>query len=65
MMGKVFSSLEIIMHLGFIMTVFLSSFIAEKVAPGLILIIVGAMISLTGVFGLLTYKKELHLNGGA
>lgn len=64
MMGKVFSSLEIIMHLGFMLTMFASSFVAERVSPYLILIVVGTIISLVGLIGMFTYKRELHLNNG-
>ena len=49
MMGKVFSSLEIVMHLGFIISMFLSSILAERVPKSAILIFVGAVISVLGL----------------
>ena len=49
MMGKVFSSLEIVMHLGFLLAMFVSSILAEKVPQSAILIFVGAVFSVLGL----------------
>jgi len=57
MMGKVFSSLEIIMHLGFLLFMFISSALAEKFSQLLILIIVGCIFSVLGLFNLIVNRK--------
>jgi len=57
MMGKIFSSLEIVMHLGFLVFMFLSSLLAEKFSHSLILIVVGCIIILMGCISLL-YKDK-------
>jgi len=55
MMGKIFSSLEIVMHLGFLLFMFISSFLAEKFSPGIILICVGVLFSILGAFNVILY----------
>jgi MFS family permease len=57
MMGKVFSSLEIVVHLGFILFMFISSFLAEKFAHLLILVIVGCAVSLLGTVNLIINRR--------
>ena len=57
MMGKIFSSLEIVMHLGFIIFMFISSFLAERFSHSIILIIVGYIIILSGVINLIYHRK--------
>jgi MFS family permease len=57
MMGKVFSSLEIIMHLGFLLFMFISSALAEKFSQLLILIIVGCIFSVLGLFNLIVNRQ--------
>jgi len=49
MMGKVFSSLEIVMHIAFLLAMFVSSILAEKVPHASILIVVGAVFAMLGV----------------
>lgn len=49
MRGRVFSSLEIIMHLGFLLLMFLTSMIAEFIRREWVLIGVGVIFSLIGV----------------
>lgn len=62
MMGKIFSSLEIIMHLGFLLFMFLSSGLAEIHSPKIILIIVGTLVIVLGFINLLLHKKILWLD---
>jgi MFS family permease len=53
MRGKIFSSLEIVMHLGFLLAMFISSFLAERFSHLSILVSVGIFFSLFGVINLL------------
>ncbi len=62
MLGKIFSSLEIVMHLGFLIFMFISSMFAERFPPAWILIIVGCIISVLGVINLICYRKIAWLN---
>jgi predicted MFS family arabinose efflux permease len=62
MLGKIFSSLEIVMHLGFLIFMFISSMFAERFPPAWILIIVGCIISVLGVINLICYRKISWLN---
>jgi MFS family permease len=57
MMGKIFSSMEIVMHLGFLLFMFISSLLAERFSPALILIIVGCLVSILGVINLIYQRK--------
>ncbi|MDD5519003.1 MAG: MFS transporter, partial [Candidatus Omnitrophica bacterium] len=57
MMGKVFSSLEIIMHLGFLLFMFISSALAEKFSQLLILIIVGCVFGVLGLVNLIINRR--------
>jgi len=58
MMGKIFSSLEIVMHLGFLIFMFMSSFLAERFPNYLILVIVGCIFTILGIVNLI-YNREL------
>lgn len=62
MLGKMFSSLEIVMHLGFLIFMFISSALAEKFSAVLILVIVGCIITLLGIFNLIWHRKIAWLN---
>jgi len=62
MMGKIFSSLEIIMHLGFLIFMFISSLLAERFSHVLILIIVGCVFSVLGLINLIYHRKMSWLN---
>lgn len=64
MRGKVFSFLEIVMHLGFLLAMLFSSFLAVHVERFWILIGVGIIFSLIGVAGLLRYHTIEHFSGG-
>ncbi len=62
MMGKIFSSLEIVMHLGFLLFMFISSMLAERFSHLLILVIVGCLFSLVGLINLIYHRKIAWLN---
>ena len=62
MLGKVFSSFEIVMHLGFLLFMFISSTLAERFSHLLILIIVGGLLSLLGLVNLFFNRKAAWLN---
>ncbi len=62
MMGKVFSSLEIVMHLGFLLFMFITSFLAERFSHLLIMIIVGCVFSILGLVNLITNRKASWLD---
>lgn len=57
MMGKIFSSLEIVMHLGFLLFMFISSFLADKFSNLSILVIVGCLFSVVGTINLAYHRK--------
>ncbi|MFA5156826.1 MAG: MFS transporter [Candidatus Omnitrophota bacterium] len=57
MMGKIFSSLEIVMHLGFIIFMFISSFLAERFSHSIILISVGCVVIISGIVNLIYHRK--------
>ena len=61
MLGKIFSSLEIVMHLGFLLFMFISSLLAEKFPPVLILVVVGGLLSLLGLISLIFNRKAAWL----
>jgi len=61
MLGKIFSSLEIVMHLGFLLFMFVSSILAEKFSPLLILIFVGTLLSVLGTISLFLNRKVAWL----
>jgi len=62
MLGKIFSSLEIVMHLGFLLFMFISSMLAERFSHLLILVIVGCLLSLLGLANLFFNRKMRWLN---
>lgn len=57
MMGKIFSSLEIVMHLGFLLFMFISSLLAEKFSQLYILVGIGCLFSIVGTLQLLYHRK--------
>lgn len=57
MLGKIFSSLEIVMHLGFLLFMFASSMLAERFSHLLILVVVGCIFSLMGIINLIINHK--------
>jgi MFS family permease len=58
MMGKIFSSLEIVMHLAFLVFMFISSILADRIPPANILITVGAIVSVIGAASLTVNPKK-------
>jgi predicted MFS family arabinose efflux permease len=58
MMGKIFSSLEIVMHLAFLIFMFISSILADRIPPANILITVGAIVSVIGAASLTVNPKK-------
>lgn len=62
MLGKIFSSLEIVMHLGFILFMFISSMLAERFSHLLILVIVGCLLSLLGLVSVFLNRKVAWLD---
>lgn len=62
MMGKVFSSLEIVMHLGFLIFMFLSSLLAERISTSTILIFAGCLVAFLGLISLIMNRKVQWLN---
>lgn len=57
MRGKVFSALEFVMHLGFLMTMLLSSYLADMVGQFWILLSVGIIFFMIGLVGLIKAKR--------
>ena len=57
MMGKIFSSMEIVMHLGFLIFMFVSGLVAEKLSHALILVIVGCVFGAVGFINLIYHRK--------
>lgn len=57
MLGKIFSSMEIVMHLAFLLFMFVSSLLAERVPQGSIIVSVGLLFSALGVFNLICHRK--------
>lgn len=57
MRGKIFSSMEILMHLGFLLFMFISSLLAERFSHTLILVIVGGLITALGVINFICHRK--------
>ena len=62
MLGKIFSSLEIVMHLGFLLFMFISSILAERFSHLLILVIVGCFLTLLGFINLFFNRKMAWLD---
>jgi MFS family permease len=57
MMGKIFSSLEIVMHLGFLLFMFISSLLAERFSQLTILVIMGCLFTILGIINLIINRK--------
>ncbi len=56
MRGKVFSSLEIVIHLAFLTSMLISSWLAERIDAFWILVSVGAIFSIVGISGIIRYR---------
>ncbi|MCM8799163.1 MAG: MFS transporter [Candidatus Omnitrophica bacterium] len=61
MMGKIFSSLEIVMHLAFILFMFISSFLAHYIAELYILLGVSTVFIILGFLNLIYHRKLVWL----
>ncbi len=57
MRGKVFSSLEIVMHLGFLLFMFVSSMLAERISRVSILVVVGCIFSVVGIVNFIFNRR--------
>ena len=57
MMGRVFSSLEFLMHSSFILFMFLSSYLAERIPAGAILIFVAGWFIILGMLNLIFRRR--------
>ncbi len=62
MMGKTFSSIEIAMHSGFMLFMFLGSFFAERFSHAAVLMSVGVVFSLIGLISFIYSRKMSWLN---
>jgi DHA3 family macrolide efflux protein-like MFS transporter len=56
MRGKVFSSLEIVIHFAFLTSMLVSSWLAERVDAFWILVSVGAIFGIVGIAGMVRYR---------
>ncbi len=57
MRGKIFSSMEIVMHVGFLLFMFISGLLAERFSHTLILVIVGCVFSVLGIANFIYHRK--------
>lgn len=62
MRGKIFSSMEIVMHLGFLLFMYISSILAERFSHVLILVIIGCIFCVLGTISLFYQRKISWLN---
>jgi hypothetical protein len=62
MRGKIFSSLEIVMHLGFLLFMYISSILAERFSHTLMLVTIGCIFCLLGAISLAYQRKLSWLN---
>ena len=61
MRGKIFSGIEIIMHLAFLIFMFFTSFLAEKIGPYPILLSIGIILIGSGIF---EFIRNRHVKVG-
>ncbi len=61
MLGKIFSSLEIVMHLGFLLFMFISSLLAERFSHLAILVAVGCLFCVLGILGMFMKSFEKRM----
>jgi MFS family permease len=57
MRGRIFSSMEIVMHLGFLLFMFISSILAERIPEVLILTIIGTILAIIGIINLIYQRR--------
>ena len=67
MLGKVFSSVEVVMHLAFLLFMFIGSALAEikSIGQGGLLIGVGVLFSLIGTTGYLRQRFSVNSKGSS
>lgn len=65
MRGKVFSSLEIVVHFAFLLSMIVSSLLAEHIERFWILVAVGIIFAFVGLVGLLRYNRTGILTAGS
>jgi len=58
MMGKIFSSMEIVMHLGFLLFMFITSFLAERISKLAILVSVGCILTVVGTWAIAAVRTH-------
>jgi MFS family permease len=58
MQGKVFSSLEIVIHFAFMVSMLISSWLSEIISPAIILSVVAIVFTGVGMLGLARYGKD-------
>ncbi|MFC1667086.1 MFS transporter [Candidatus Omnitrophota bacterium] len=58
MRGRVFTLLDIVMHIGFLFSMLITSLVAERIEKGTVLIVVGAVFSVIGVVKLIREIKQ-------
>ncbi len=61
MRGKVFSSLEVVVHFAFLLAMLVSAFLAEHIERFWILVGVGVIFAFVGLVGLLRYRQSNDL----
>ncbi|MFH1678293.1 MAG: MFS transporter [Candidatus Omnitrophota bacterium] len=57
MMGRIFSSIDMLMCFSFVVFMFLSSYLAERISPSLILTVVACMFVVLGIISLIFQRK--------
>jgi MFS transporter, DHA3 family, macrolide efflux protein len=57
--GKIFSAVEIVIHTGFLVCMFLSAWIAEYTQEVWVMMAVGVLFAIWGVFGLMRYPVDI------
>ena len=61
--GRIFSCIEAVIHMGFLVCMFITARLAETLDRGWILMIPGAVFIIFGAFGVLTKKAGMKRNG--
>jgi len=62
MRGRIFSSIGIIMNMGFIIFMFISSFLAERIDKLWVIVACGFVVSMVGAVGCVLNKKERFIS---
>jgi hypothetical protein len=57
MRGKVFSALEIVIHMAFLISMMVSSWLSDHIERVWILVGVGGLFAVIGVLGLILYRR--------